>query len=268
VEVRLFGDVQVRAAGRVLDMGTPRQQAVLAALVVDAGRPVALDALVDRIWDDAPPAAARSVLYAHLSRIRTVLRSAEELSGGRWARLERRHAGYVLDLAPDRVDVTRFLRLVDQGLDRGHPASSQVAALTRALQLWRATPMAALRGPWFAQVRERWRQRRLDALLHWAATSLRLGHPGQVIAVLHALVGEYPLVEPIHELLMRALHGSGRGCEAVEHYARVRRTLAAELGVDPGERLGALHRALLRGGPLPPPLPLGAPTGAGGRLPQ
>src|SRR3954469_9998543 len=67
MEFRLFGQVELWAAGRPLDVGTPRQQAVLAVLVVDAGRPVAIETLIDRVWDDDPPAGARNVLYSHLS---------------------------------------------------------------------------------------------------------------------------------------------------------------------------------------------------------
>jgi DNA-binding SARP family transcriptional activator len=70
MEFRLFGQVQVVAAGQLLDVGTPRQQAVLAALIVDAGRPVDVETLIDRVWDETPPVQARNVLYSHMSRVR------------------------------------------------------------------------------------------------------------------------------------------------------------------------------------------------------
>lgn len=62
MEVRLLGPVQLLAAGRVLDLGPPKERAVLAALAVDAGLPVDVDTLVDRVWGDNPPANARSGL--------------------------------------------------------------------------------------------------------------------------------------------------------------------------------------------------------------
>src|ERR1700733_11365568 len=61
MEFRLLGEVEVRAAGQLLDVGTPRQQAVLAALALDPGRPVPIETLIDRIWGDEPPAEARNV---------------------------------------------------------------------------------------------------------------------------------------------------------------------------------------------------------------
>src|SRR5688572_8417328 len=98
IEFRLFGEVELRAAGQVLHVGTPRQQAVLAALIVDTGRPVAIETLVDRVWDDTPPVEARSVLYSHLSRIRRLVRQAADRTGQTAVRIERQHAGYVLDV--------------------------------------------------------------------------------------------------------------------------------------------------------------------------
>ncbi|MFB9305279.1 AfsR/SARP family transcriptional regulator [Kibdelosporangium philippinense] len=105
-------------------MGTPRQQAVLAVLAVDVGRPVPVETLVDRVWSGAPPVEARNVLHSHLSRIRALLKNT-----GAAARIERRNAGYVLDIDPDVVDTHRFARLVDT---RGTDAD-RAAALTEAL---------------------------------------------------------------------------------------------------------------------------------------
>jgi DNA-binding SARP family transcriptional activator len=254
LEFRLFGEVELRAAGRMLDVGTPRQQVVLAALIVDAGRPVALETLVDRVWDDGPPVEARNVLYSHVSRLRQLLRHAGALAGGVSARIERRRAGYVLDVDPDLVDLYRFQRLVDQG---GNPRATDVAraeVLTEALGLWRGPPLVAIPGRWVAQVRSSWQQQRMDAAVHWAQIELRLGRPTVVITTLLDLVAEYPLVEPLEGLLMRALHAAGRGAEALDRYTAIRQRLADELGADPSPELSAVHQAILRG-ELPPSPP-------------
>jgi DNA-binding SARP family transcriptional activator/tetratricopeptide (TPR) repeat protein len=254
MEFRLLGEVQVRAAGLVLDVGTPRQQAVLAALAVDAGRPVAVETLVDRVWDDAPPVEARNALYSHVSRIRRLLREAATLTGGPVARVERRHAGYVLDVDPELVDLHRFTKLLEQGRDQGRSGPERAGALAAALGLWRGTPLAALSGEWVAQVRDSWHRQRLEAAVQWAQVELRLGHPATVIGALADLVAEYPLVEPVEALLMRALHAAGRSAEALDRYTAVRRRLTDELGTDPGPELRALHQAILRDELPPPPV--------------
>src|SRR4051812_28837875 len=140
MELRLLGEVELRAAGQTLDLGAPRLQAVLVALAVDAGRPVAMETLIDRVWADNPPAEVRNVLYSYLSRTRRLLRQAATLTGGTAVRIERRHAGYVLDIDPEQVDLHRFERLVEQGGDRRWGDDAQADALAEALQLWRGGP--------------------------------------------------------------------------------------------------------------------------------
>ena len=116
MEFRLFGEIDLQAAGQVLDVGTPRQQAVLAALAVDAGRPVSVETLVDRVWGDNPPVEARNVLYSHVSRIRRLLGQASAADSP--ARISRRSTGYVLEVDPAAVDLHRFTRLVERSKDK------------------------------------------------------------------------------------------------------------------------------------------------------
>ncbi|MER5262081.1 BTAD domain-containing putative transcriptional regulator [Actinosynnema sp. NPDC002837] len=247
MEFRLFGEVRLLAGDRPLDVGTPRQQAVLAALLVDAGRPVGIETLIDRVWDDQPPVEARNVLYSHLSRIRRLLATATERTGVR-ARLERRSAGYVLDVEPDLVDLHRFSRLTAGGQVED---AARAAALGEALGLWRGPPLAGISGDWVDRVRDSWRRRRLDAVTRWAEVQLRLGRPDAVIAALPDVLAEHPLSEPLEAVFMRALHAVGRDAEAIERFALIRARLADELGADPGAELRALHAAILRG-ELPP----------------
>jgi DNA-binding SARP family transcriptional activator/tetratricopeptide (TPR) repeat protein len=253
MEFQLLGEVQLRAGGLSLNVGAARQQAVLAVLVVDAGRPVGIETLIDRVWDDNPPVQARNVLYSHLSRLRRLLRQASALAGEPVVRVERRHAGYVLGVEPERVDVHRFRRLVEQGRDPQLGDVERAGALTEALGLWRGTPLVSLSGAWVGQVRDSWHRSRLDAVVQWAQLELRLGRPAVVISALPDLVAEYPLVEPLEGLLMRALHAAGRDAEALDRYTAIRQRLVDDLGADPGAELRELHRAILRG--EPPPLP-------------
>lgn len=246
-DFRLFGEIALYAVGQPLDVGAPRQQAVLAALLVDAGRPVAVETLVDRVWDDEPPAGARNILYSHMSRIRRLLRLAAERTGGTVASIERRHAGYVLDVDPDLVDLHRFRRLVETGRDPRCEDGARAAALAEALSLWRGPPLAALSGEWVTRVRAAWYRQRLDAAVLWAELKLRLGSADEVVVALADLTTDYPHAEPLEGLLMRGLHEIGRDAEALDRYSVFRQRLADELGTDPSEELRDLHRALLRG---------------------
>ncbi|WP_284741455.1 AfsR/SARP family transcriptional regulator [Amycolatopsis sp. RTGN1] len=265
MEFLLFGEVQLRVAGKPLDVGTPRQQAVLAALAVDAGRPVSMETLIDRVWGDDPPGEARNVVYSHLSRIRQVLAEATELTGTKTG-ITRRNAGYVLEIDSGAVDLNRFARLVERGNDAGETDDERAAALREALLSWRGAPLAGMPGDWADGVRAAWHRRRLDAAVHWGELELRLGRTDAVLAAMSDLAAEYPLVEPLEVLLMRALHAAGRDAEAVERYAVVRHRLADALGTDPGPELRALHEAILRG-ELPTAAPPAPPSSSPAQLP-
>ncbi|MEU8158524.1 BTAD domain-containing putative transcriptional regulator [Micromonospora sp. NPDC048986] len=252
-----------------MNLGPPKQRAVLAALIVDAGRPVPVPVLVDRVWDQDPPAGARNALYVHVMRIRRLLAPLAARPGTH-TQLRRRPDGYLLDVDPDAVDLHRFRRLVDAARQPAVPQNRRAALLDDALGLWRGDPLAGLGGSWAQQVRESCRRQRLEATLDWAEAQLALDHPDPVIARLGELADDHPLVEPLAASLMRALQQAGRTAEALERYATVRQHLAEELGIDPGDELRTLHQALLtrdphnvggaRRGTGPGPL---APTGPG-----
>ncbi len=218
VEFRLLGPVEIRASGQPLDAGQPRQRCVLAALAVDAGRPVPAETLVDRVWGDDPPERVRHALYVYIARIRKLP-----------VPIVRRSGGYVLDVDPDRVDVHRFHRLVTRAK---HPDADQVALLRQALDLWTGTPLADLPGPWPARVREGWRNAYLDAVGAWAQAELAAGNAGHATGPLGELVDQYPLNESLVIAQMRVLHAAGRTAEALDAYTRMRTRLADELGVD------------------------------------
>jgi DNA-binding SARP family transcriptional activator len=152
-ELRLLGPVEIAASGRLIDVGPPQRCAVLAALAVDAGRPVTVETLIDRVWGDHAPERVRRALHAHIARIRYVLNHAGD-PGGRPAQLLRRPGGYLLEIDPDRVDVHRFGRMVDQARDPAGDEARRVTLLRGALGLWRGEPLAGLTGQWVARTRQ------------------------------------------------------------------------------------------------------------------
>jgi class 3 adenylate cyclase len=106
-EVRLLGAVQVVRAGCEVGLGGPRPRAVLALLVLEAGRVVPAERLVEEIWRGSPPPGAAKTLRSYISRLRALLSPDAALAA--------RGGGYVLSVDPDRVDAVRFERLADAG---------------------------------------------------------------------------------------------------------------------------------------------------------
>ncbi len=256
MEVRLFGPVEVRVAGRLLDLGPPQRRLLMSVFAVHAGRPLPVEALIDRLWGDDPPAGARRAVHAHVARIRRALERSVGPGDGPTT-LDRRSGGYVLDVQPDRIDVHRFRRLLESSRQPGAMDRDRRRVLREALALWRGDPLSGLAGDWAARTREGWRQDRLEAVLRWAAAELSGGDPVSTIGPLTDLAGEYPLVEPVTAALMRTLHAAGRTAEALDRYVAVRLRLVNELGVEPGAELRATQRAILAGAPAEP---AGAPV--------
>lgn len=241
MEVLLLGPLEVRAAGRLVPLGGPRQRSVLAALTADVGAAVPAEALIDRVWGQDPPPRARHALHAYITRLRRLLPSETEDA----PRVVRRSGGYALDLEPRRVDLWRFRHLVARSRERTCADRDRVTLLTEALDLWRGAPLGDLRTDWAARVRETWQQQYLEAVVTWAQTCLRLDGAEAVTGRLTDLVAAHPTVEPLVATLMRALQATGRSAEALERYDRVRRLLRAELGTEPGPELRRAYDALI-----------------------
>jgi len=261
-EFRLLGPVEVIASGQPVEVGPPQRCAVLAALAVDAGRPVTVETLIDRVWGDQSPERVRRALHAHVTRIRRLLEHAGT-ADGRPARLLRRPGGYLLDIDPDRVDLHRFRRLLGQARDPGHADADRVLLLREALRLWHGEPLAGLAGLWITRTRQGWRQQHRDAVQAWACAELRVDNPAAVIGPLTDLVGEHPLLETLVAVLMRALYAAGHSAEALDLYTVTRNRLVEELGAEPGAELRRVHQAILRddlGKPDPPPAPSPQPS--------
>ncbi|MFG2781424.1 tetratricopeptide repeat protein [Streptomyces prunicolor] len=252
-------------AGRPVDLGPAKRRTVLAALLVDAGRWVPAETLIDRVWGEDPPAQVRGTLYAHIARIRRVLvETGPRLSGDVGVpeacevpspapELVRGPAGYRLDISPDLVDMHRFRNLVARARPAEGSNAARVLRLREAMGLWQGTPLAGLPGEWAARTRESWLHQYVDAVLGWADAELRVGGHLVVVDALSVLVAEHPLVEPLAVALIRALDAAGRAPEALACYAALHKRLADELGTTPGAEAQRAHQAVLREKAAPRP---------------
>ncbi|MEV6495505.1 AfsR/SARP family transcriptional regulator, partial [Actinoplanes sp. NPDC051633] len=239
MEFRILGPLEVAGDdGRLLDLGRPKQRAVLGLLLLHAGRVVSLEHLVDELWGEEPPAQAVASLQAYVSHLRRLLATPRLLIS--------QAPGYRLDVAPDDLDAARFERLAAEGrrlLDAGEPGAAD-ETLARALSLWRGDVLAdqaeIARGE-----RTRLEELRLGALEDRMAAGLALGRPAAVVADLDRLVVAHPYRESLRGLRMLALYRAGRQAEALGAYQETRALLSDELGIDPGPELELLHQRIL-----------------------
>ncbi len=237
-------------------------RALLADLLVHAGRPVPADRLIDDIWGERPPPSAHATLLAKMSQLRRALEDAEP--GGRELVVSG-PAGYALRAAPDAVDARRFSALTAQA--RGAEPRAAVALLTEALGLWRGPALADFADAPFARsFVAHLADQQVAAQEDAAELRLELGQHAELAGELAALVAEHPLRERLRGCTLRALYRAGRQTEALASYQDLRTRLADELGLDPSPELAALHQAILTRDPALDPSP---PTtdGRRGNLP-
>lgn len=241
MDLRALGELQVTIAGQPVDAGPAKQRLVLFALLVNTRRPVPADTLIDRIWGETAPAGSRDILYTYIARLRRLL----HLPRDKESMVTRRSGGYQLEFPPDRVDLHVFRESIRAAHQNNDPDERQEQRC-RAIELWRGEPMAGLTGDWVAGVREALHQQYLGLVDDWAHAEIEAGRLGEAIDRLSATISQFPLAEPLVTHLIRALHRSDRRAEAVDLYARFRRRVVDELGVEPGTALRDLHARILR----------------------
>jgi DNA-binding SARP family transcriptional activator len=248
MEFRILGPLEVVEDGRALSLGSRKQRALLALLLLHAGKVVSRDRLIDDLWHGEPPAAAETTLRSHISRLRSALGASRLLS---------RAPGYTLVLAPEELDATRCERLLADGRETLAEGRAVDAAevLRSALALWRGSALADVAYEPFAQGEiARLEELRLAVLEERIEADLAVARHADLVGELEGLVAEHPLRERLRGQLMLALYRSGRQADALESYQQARRVLTEELGLDPSEPLKDLQRAILAHDPsLQPP---------------
>ncbi len=240
-ELRLLGPVQLIRAGHEVALGGPKQRAVLALLLVEAGRTVSAGRLAEDVWQGNPPPGAAKTLRSYVSRLRALLAPD--------AALVTRGGGYAVTVQPDQVDAGLFERLAAAGhgaFDRGDVATA-TTRFREALSLWHGRALADLCDveP-LALEAARLEDLRLTVLEGRIEADVESGRHAEVIGELERLVAEYPVRERLWRLLVLALYRGERQADALAAYRRARTMLAAELGLEPGEELRRLEQAVLR----------------------
>ncbi len=247
MQYRVLGPLQVDDEGRILDLGRPKQRALLAVLLVGAGRVVSLDRLIDLLWGEERPARSTASLQVYVSNLRRIL-EPERRPHSPSAVLLTRPPGYMLRIGADDLDASRFEVLAAEGrrlLSEGrHRPARQT--LEDALALWRGDALADFADEDFAQPSVvRWEQLRQVATEDRIEADLALGSHDRCVAELEGLVARFPHRERLWALLMVALYRGGRQGDALRAGARARAVLKDDLGLDPGPDLRRLESDIL-----------------------
>jgi DNA-binding SARP family transcriptional activator len=243
VRVNVLGPVEVISGGAVVRLAD-RQRALAAALAAEYDRVVPVERLISVLWDETPPATARTKLQAHVSALRQAMGQPARQETGPLVTFP---AGYLLSTGQTEIDLAEFdaaLARARATHESGHPAvGSELFA--RALSCWRGPPFADVTSAALRTAAAPLEERRVLAVEAKAEADLSVGHCGAVAAELPAWVHQLPLRERLRALLMIALYRLGCRAEALRLYREGRQAMISELGLEPGAQLRALHRHIL-----------------------
>lgn len=231
--------------GRGLRAGTPKEQCLLAILLMSPNQPVSVEEISYRIWGDHPPAENHKTIDRYVTRIRGRLR---RLFGDR-VKIFGKQGTYTLQVDPEAVDVCRFHRLRKEASD-----AERRNALERAIELYRAAeslcgldPLAGLPGAWARRMAQELRDKLFRIRRARIALELRLGRYNQALDELPGMVERHPDDQRLVGHLMTALAATGQQAQALDVYRRTRAYLAENLGIEPGQELFELHQRILGG---------------------
>ena len=130
VEFAILGPLEACADDSPIALGGPKQRALLAALLLDAGRVVSTDRLIEMLWSGDAPATAVASLQNFVAQLRKALGADV---------IETRPPGYVVRLEPEQLDAARVRALVDEA--RASEPARRAELLGAALGLWRGEPL-------------------------------------------------------------------------------------------------------------------------------
>jgi DNA-binding SARP family transcriptional activator len=241
----ILGPLEVGKPGERIVIGAAKQRQLLAVLLLAHHRVVATERLVDELWQDDPPLTARGTLQSLVLRLRRLLSGLTPQS-----MLVRHPPGYVLRIADEQLDTHRFEALATRGRQAAMRGDWQQASihLRDALDIWRGPALADVpASPGISAAAVHLEEMRMAVLAQRIEADMRLDLHDRLVGELRALVATHPLQEKLWELLITALYRSERRADALAAYHEVRRTLTAQLGLDPGHRLQRLQHEILTG---------------------
>jgi DNA-binding SARP family transcriptional activator len=244
VKFRVLGPLEVTVGSERLDLGGSRQQVVAATLLLSVNRVVTVDRLLEAIYGENPPLTSRSQAQISISSLRRLFASR-----GYDAIISTRAQGYVIEVDSGRLDSQQFGEQVvaARAAREASHLDKAVACYRDALRLWRGPAFDGIDSQLIRVAATRLDEQRIASNEDRVNLELELGRHRELVGELTELTEEFPLREQLRGQLMLALYRCDRTAEALQVYRQTRRTMIDELGIEPGERLQQLERAILTG---------------------
>lgn len=245
IAFRILGRTSLRTAdGFAVDWGKPKDRAVLAVLLLNAGRPLSVRTLAEWVWRDDGPSNPYPTLQTYIARIRAALQRA-----GLPGTIVNSERAYQLDVDRSLIDFFAFRELTQNAMEAARqspPGLEKACVLSEeAFRLWSGEPLADVES-------DRAHEHRRVMVRDYYLTAMngllyglgKLGRHERMLAHLNEIQPEHDLDVMLARHRLVALYGLRKRVEAVRYYLDVRRRIQAEIGDGSEEELRVLHEEL------------------------
>jgi SARP family transcriptional regulator, regulator of embCAB operon len=242
----VLGPLELTVGGTPVSLGSRKQRAVLAMLVINRNRVVDSEALIDAVWGTRAPQEARASLHTYVSNLRRLLNDAGV--DGRTV-LAAAPPGYRLNVPDIDCDVGRFVSERTAGLRAAADGQFELASrhLSTALAEWRGRVLEDLPDFEFvASYAAALVEDEVNVRTAHAEAEIACGRADAVISALEGRTAEHPYREPLWAQLITAYYLAERQSDALDAYRRLKTALSEDLGIEPGPTIRALHARILR----------------------
>jgi DNA-binding SARP family transcriptional activator len=242
VQFRMLGPLEVAARTERLELGGPRQQIVLATLLLSPNKVVTMDRLLEAIYGEDLPPTCRAQAQISISSLRRLF-----ATHGYEGVITTHDRGYVIQVERGQLDSLLFDELITAAR-AAHVEDKLELAIARyrdALRLWRGPALDGMYSQLVQVAASRLDEQRIAANEDRIELELEVGRHHELVGELAELVAQYPLRERLRAQLMLALYRCGRIAEALQVYRLARRAMIDELGIEPSERLQQLEQSIL-----------------------
>lgn len=226
------GDVEIRDR----DWRSVKARQLLQLLLVERGRMLPRDRIMDMLWPGLEAEAAANNLRVTLSRLTKAI-EPNRPEGAPTYYVTQQGDTYGFNIESDHgYDAAEFSAAVEAGrsaLQQGRREEA-IAEFRRAISLYGGTFLPdCLYEDWSVVERERLSLLFTDAALRLGTLLLEDGHSHEAIGLAWRVLEYDQAQEEAYQLLMRAYGGLGERSTALRLYARCVAALEQELGVGP-----------------------------------
>lgn len=251
LDLRCLGPFAVLRDGRLVppeQFARRRSLTLLKILLTRYGKPVHREELMELLWPEADPRAARTLLNVVVHYLRRGL-EPDAPADGRSSFIHTSGDAYWFNIeAPHRLDSQEFLALARRASDEeqaGRPGEA-IALYRRAIAIYQGDFLEdEPYSDWCVLEREYLRKTFLTALRHAARLHARQGEVDAAVAYYRRALHADATLEDVHRALMELLWQAGRRDEALRQYHECRAVLERELGISPMPETESLRQRIL-----------------------